>query len=82
MYYIYILFSQSANKYYVGQTDNIDKRLSEHNSFHKGFTSQANDWILKYFEEFSSRKDALKREKQIKAWKNRKLIEKLIKGEL
>ena len=78
MFYVYIIYSQSIDKYYIGQTDNIQIRLLKHNSFHKGFTSQAVDWVVKYFEEFHSRTDALKREKQIKAWKNRKLIEKLI----
>ncbi len=82
MYFIYIIYSERADKYYIGQTDNVEKRLLEHNSVHKGFTSQAEDWILKFYEEFNTRQEALKREKQIKSWKSRKLIEKLIKGEL
>ena len=67
------------NKYYVGSTgDTLESRIKKHNSNHKGFTGGYGDWVIKYSEEFQSRNDALKREKEIKKWKSRKLIEKLI----
>jgi putative endonuclease len=70
------LFSEKRNKYYVGSTgDPLDERLRKHNTNHRGFKE---DWQLVYFENYVSRKQACHRECQIKAWKDRKLIEKLI----
>ena len=76
---VYFLFSSSKNKYYVGYTgDALTERIRKHNTNHKGFTGGIGDWELKYTEQFPSKSDALKREKQIKNWKSRSLIEKLI----
>ncbi|TWO31749.1 GIY-YIG nuclease family protein [Seonamhaeicola sediminis] len=79
-YFLYILYSQSLDKYYVGSTSSVVDRLSKHLSNHKGFTSKARDWIIKYSEGYTTKEDALKRELQIKKWKSRKMIEKLING--
>ena len=69
------------NKYYIGYTgDNIEDRLRKHNSNHKGFTGGIGDWEIKYTESFATKEEAIKREKQIKKWKSRALIEKLIAG--
>ncbi|MEW7293156.1 GIY-YIG nuclease family protein [Aquimarina sp. 2304DJ70-9] len=77
-YYVYILFSEELNRYYVGTTKDISDRLEKHLWNHKGFTSKAKDWVLKYSEEYELKSDAFKRELQIKKWKSRKMIEKLI----
>jgi putative endonuclease len=79
MAFAYILYSKTLDKYYIGSTEgSIDIRLKKHLSNHKGFTGKAKDWILVYQEEFSNKQEALKREKQIKAWKSRKQIEILL----
>jgi putative endonuclease len=76
---VYILYSTLKNKYYIGFTaDDIVERIRKHNSNHNGFTGNTGDWQLVYQEEFQSKADAMAREKQIKNWKSRKLIEKLI----
>ncbi len=75
----YILFSVSLNRFYIGYTsDKIEERLRRHNSEHKGFTGAASDWVVVYFEVYSTKSEAMQREREIKAWKSRKLIEKLI----
>jgi putative endonuclease len=75
----YILFSSAANKYYVGHTaDSISERLRKHNSNHKGFTGTYNDWKLVYQETYLSKEEAYSREREVKNWKSRKMIEKLI----
>jgi putative endonuclease len=75
----YILFSSTLNKYYIGSTDDaLNKRIRKHNTNHKGFTGGIGDWKLKYSETFSTKTESLKREKQIKNWKSRAMIEKLI----
>jgi len=77
----YILFSGTLNKYYIGSTgDDIHGRIRKHNTNHKGFTGGVGDWELKYFEEYELKTDSLMREKQIKNWKSRKMIERLIAG--
>ena len=79
MYIVYILFSAHRNKYYIGFTgDNINERLSKHNSNHKGFTGSVADWQIVYMEQFADKSAAMKREREIKDWKSRKKIERLI----
>ena len=78
-FHLYILFSAIMNKYYVGFTgDDLTERIRKHNTNHKGFTGGIGDWELKHFEIFLVKQDAMQREKQIKSWKSRKMIEKLI----
>jgi putative endonuclease len=77
-YTVYILYSASINKYYVGHTDNIDRRLNEHNTGQTRFTSLAGKpWIIVYNENYETRALAMKREKEIKSKKSRKYIESL-----
>jgi putative endonuclease len=73
---VYILFSAAKNKYYVGHTgDDLDERIRKHNSNHTGFTGGTGDWELKYSKKYKTKSEALRREKEIKKWKSRKLIE-------
>ena len=82
MAFTYILYSVYLDRYYVGSTsEDLDSRLRRHLSAHKGFTSHAKDWVLVYSEEFSTKKEALNRELEIKSWKSRIMIEKLIEPE-
>ena len=76
----YILYSKTKDKYYIGYTSDIDARLIRHNQKSKGFTGNVNDWELKYVERFESKVAAYVRERQIKSWKSRQKIEKLISG--
>jgi len=78
-FYVYILFSEVLNKYYIGSTQDTDIRLEKHLQSNKGFTSKAKDWVLVYSEEFKTRTEAIRRERQIKKWKSRIMIEKLFK---
>ena len=77
-FFTYILYSAKLDRYYIGSTEDISMRLKEHLWNHKGFTSKAKDWELKYSESFETKTAAMSREGQIKNWKSRKLIEKLI----
>ncbi|SDI09342.1 GIY-YIG nuclease family protein [Chryseobacterium jejuense] len=82
MCYCYILYSESLDKYYIGHScESLQERLRKHLSNHKGFTSKAKDWIIIYFENFNSKIEAYKREREIKAWKSKSKIQKLI-GEI
>ncbi len=78
-YLVYILFSTRRNKYYIGYTgEDIQKRLRKNNTNHKGFTGGIGDWSIVYTESYESESDARKREHQIKKWKSRVMIERLI----
>jgi putative endonuclease len=68
MYTTYILYSESLDRYYIGYTSNeVEVRLGKHLAKHKGFTRKADDWILKYFENYQTKKEAMLREKTIKS---------------
>jgi len=76
---VYILYSTKCDKYYVGQTANLEVRMEEHNIGKGGaFSSSCLPWILVYQESFPSRREAVKREREIKNKKSRIYIEKLI----
>jgi putative endonuclease len=54
-FYIYIIYSQKLNRYYVGLTDNVSRRIEKHNSGISTYTSKSIDWNLVYTKEFTSR---------------------------
>jgi putative endonuclease len=78
-FFVYILYSVTADKYYVGHTENIARRLIEHNNNQTRYTSTlAKDWVVKYSKSYSTRTEAMKAERTIKSKKSRKYIELLI----
>ncbi|MEI6850948.1 MAG: GIY-YIG nuclease family protein [Candidatus Saccharibacteria bacterium] len=80
MYYLYILRNKFG-KFYIGQTNNIQRRLQDHgNKNGAKFVKDNGDFELIYFEKFEFRDDAMKREKQIKGWSRAKK-EALIQGD-
>ena len=78
VYFVYILHSESADRYYIGYTSNLEERLKKHRSKNRGFTSIASDWKIVYTEEFLTKEAAMHREKKIKSWKSKIMIERLI----
>jgi putative endonuclease len=78
IYWLYILYSESLDKYYVGSTHDLEGRLRRHLTNHTGFTGAAKDWYMAYSEGYPSKIDAYRREMQIKNWKSKKLIRNLI----
>lgn len=77
-FYVYILQSLKDNSFYIGQCDDLDKRMSKHFDGMSRYTASKRPLRLRYFEIFSTRSDAIKRERQIKSYKNRKYIQSLI----
>ena len=76
--FVYILFSEKLNKYYVGSTPDLDRRITEHNRGKERFTKTGVPWVLVYKEIFEELKEARKRESYIKKMKSRTFIENLI----
>ena len=79
MHFVYILFSQSANRYYIGETAHLEGRVEQHNQgyYAKASTKIAKDWVLFLSITCTDRTHALKIERFIKKQKSRKFIEKL-----
>jgi|SRR5579863_1466177 len=79
MYFIYIIYSYSSNLYYVGYTNNPERRLTEHNTNPRNtFTSKHRPWVMKaLFESGISESGAVIIERFIKKQNSRKLIELL-----
>jgi putative endonuclease len=75
LYTVYIIYSKTKDRYYIGQTENVEKRLEEH-IVRKNLGAE--DWILVYTESYNTRRGAVKREAEIKSKKRRASIEALI----
>ena len=75
---VYILKSKSG-LYYVGSTDNIERRLVQHNSGHTHSTNRMGDLELVFSQEFPSLKDARNIEFRLKKLKRKYYIEKIVK---
>ena len=79
MSYFYILHSTQLDKFYIGHTtENLQERLRKHLSTHSGFTSKAKDWVIVYYESFEDKSSAYKRELEVKNWKSKIKIQKLV----
>ena len=77
MYYLYILKSIKYKKSYVGISDNVNRRLKEHNAGKMFFTKRYKPWEIIYTENFSTLVDAQKREKYMKSGTGRRFMKKL-----
>ncbi len=67
--------TNASQTLYVGVTNNLDRRVSEHKSKSIArFTRSYNITMLVYFEEFSDIRYAIAREKQMKSWRRRKKL--------
>jgi putative endonuclease len=82
MFYTYILKSEKNGSYYVGSCKDTSKRLSFHNNGLVKSTKRYAPWCMIYNEEYEILSEARKRELQIKSWKKRSAIEKLLQLKL
>ena len=81
-YFIYILHSISANKYYVGSSEDPQRRLFFHNTIEKGFTSRYRPWTLAFTKSFPTKAEAQQMERKIKKWKSKSILLRIINGDL
>ena len=81
MFTVYVLYSVTHTKIYIGFTSNFPARLASHNAEKgKGYTHPYRPWKVIHMEHFESKTEALKREKQLKSAKGRDFIWKLIEA--
>ena len=78
-YYVYIMANSNNNVFYIGVTNDFQRRVYEHRTgIFEGFTKKYRVHKLVYCENCHDVKDALRREKQLKGWtreKKKALIE-------
>ncbi len=79
MHYVYIIYSPSADKFYVGSSSNPEGRLSAHNHpQNKGFTKRYQPWNLVFKQQYQTKVEAEAAEKKIKSYKSKSMILKII----
>ena len=74
MYFTYILQSETTEGLYIGQAANIIERVERHNSNRARWTRNKGPWKLIFFKEFQTRSDAIKLERKLKSFKNKKYL--------
>ncbi len=80
MYYVYAVYNRMAKKYYIGQTEDLARRICQHNDHvYVSYTSRfPGEWELIYKESVATRSEALKREKSLKSGNGRKFVQSYI----
>ncbi len=79
-FYVYILRCADGS-YYVGHTDDLERRLAAHQSGQiRGYTHSRRPVQFVFHEEFPSRENVFLRERQLKGWSRRKK-EALVRGD-
>lgn len=78
MCWVYILHNSLTNRYYIGSTNNLERRLIQHRSGHTRTTRVLKTYELVYKEEYSTLYEARQREKKLKSYKSKRYIEWLI----
>jgi putative endonuclease len=79
-HYVYILYSDKIDRYYIGKSSNPQSRLDHHNSnYNRIWTKRGKPWRILNRIEFENNTEASKAELFIKKQKSRKFIEKIIR---
>ncbi len=82
MFTTYVLYSTGYDRIYIGQTNNLELRLKQHNKGLSKSTKHYRPWIVIYSENFNSRSEAMKREKELKSHAGRDFIRNEILAQL
>ena len=74
MFTVYVLQSTSTGQQYVGQTNHLKRRLNEHFEGLAGYTKNRGPWRLVHQEQFSTRSEAMRRERYLKTGAGREWL--------
>jgi putative endonuclease len=78
MFYVYVVKSREG-RYYIGSTENVEKRIRQHNSKgNRGWTNRFHDWVEVYREEYKTRLEARRRERELKKMRGTKKYKELL----
>ncbi|MFH1170092.1 MAG: GIY-YIG nuclease family protein [Candidatus Vogelbacteria bacterium] len=76
MYFVYYLKSDKNNDLYIGSTEDVNKRLGQHNKGRVKSTKSYRPWKLLGYEEYSTRSEAMVREKFLKSHQQKEISKK------
>jgi putative endonuclease len=80
MYTVYVLYSPTYNKIYIGYTSDLPNRMLSHNQLSsKGYTVRYRPWSVLFTEEYTDKSEALSREKALKSGQGRVYIWEIIR---
>ncbi len=82
LWYTYTLYSKKLDKFYIGSTNDLKRRIKEHKSGKVHTTIRMKDWKLIYYEVCLSKKDAQNRERQLKTGFGRSYLRKRLKNSI
>jgi putative endonuclease len=74
MFYTYVLLSKKDDKFYIGFTNDLERRLEEHQAGKVESTKGRRPFVLVYYEACQNEKDAIKREKYFKTGFGRRFL--------
>jgi len=80
MAFVYILKSCNFNITYTGSTNDLERRITEHNNGESNFTKKYMPWKVIYTEEYANLSEARRKEKYFKTCAGRKIIKKIIES--
>ena len=78
MYFVYILHSAKTNRHYIGFATDVVQRLGQHNSGITKSTRGRGPWLLVHQEEFSTRVEAMRRERFLKTGQGREELKRIL----
>jgi putative endonuclease len=76
MFHVYVLKSERTGRCYIGSCEDLDQRIKRHNAAQNPATKHGVPWVLMYFEKWSSRVEAVRREGYFKTGKGREELAK------
>ena len=80
MYYVYLLLSEKDGKFYTGSTNDLKRRLNEHNTGKVKSTSKRQPFKLIYYEACINEDDTRRREKYLKSGMGKKYLRNRLKS--
>ncbi len=80
MFTVYVLRSASSGRHYVGQTEDLERRLLEHRTGLAKYTRNRGPWLLVYHEQYSARAEAMNKERFLKSGQGREWLKSWLSG--
>jgi putative endonuclease len=79
-YYFYVLRSRTTGRFYTGHTENLTRRIFQHNNNQTVSIKNRGPWELFYSEEYPTRSEAAQRERNVKRMKTHTYVEELARA--
>ena len=79
MFSVYVIYSSDYNRRYTGLTNDVEKRVGQHNAKQNRSTKSYTPWKLILVESFETREEARRREKYLKSGIGREYIDNLLR---